>query len=41
MRAGMARLLSPYELNPLNINPLRELIVEQVDFEAVRDFDGV
>ena len=30
------RLASPYELNPLNINPLREVLEEQVDFEAVR-----
>ncbi len=33
---GLARFLSPYDLNPLNINPLRDLIASQVDFEAVR-----
>jgi NTE family protein len=32
----MARHFSPYELNPLNINPLRDLIDRFVDFEAVR-----
>jgi len=31
----LSRVLSPYQLNPLNINPLRELIVEQIDFERV------
>jgi len=38
---GLARFLSPYDLNPLNINPLRELITEQVDFEAVRGFSDL
>jgi len=33
---AMSRTLSPYDLNPLNINPLRDLIVRFVDFEAVR-----
>jgi NTE family protein len=33
---AMARLLSPYDLNPLNINPLEELIDRFVDFEAIR-----
>lgn len=28
--------LSPYDVNPLNINPLRELIEAVVDFETVR-----
>ncbi|MBC7132475.1 MAG: patatin-like phospholipase family protein [Roseovarius sp.] len=30
---GMA---SPYQLNPLNINPLRDLVAETIDFEMVR-----
>jgi NTE family protein len=33
---AMSRYLSPYDLNPLNINPLRDLIVRFVDFDAVR-----
>ena len=33
---AVARYMSPYDLNPLNINPLRELIERFVDFEAVR-----
>ncbi len=32
----MARYLSPYDVNPLNINPLKDLIERFVDFEAVR-----
>jgi NTE family protein len=33
---ALARSLSPYEFNPLNINPLRDIIEEVVDFERVR-----
>ncbi len=33
---AMARYFSPYDLNPLNINPLKEVIERFVDFEAVR-----
>lgn len=31
-----SRLMSPYQSNPLNWNPLRELLIKQVDFERVR-----
>lgn len=33
---AMSRYFSPYELNPLNINPLKDLIARFVDFDAVR-----
>jgi NTE family protein len=33
---AVAHYMSPYDLNPLNINPLRELIERFVDFDAVR-----
>ncbi|MDJ0949694.1 MAG: patatin-like phospholipase family protein [Alphaproteobacteria bacterium] len=33
------RVASPYELNPLNINPLRDLVAAQVDFDRVRSCD--
>jgi NTE family protein len=33
---GLSRFLSPYDVNPLNINPLRDLIERFVDFEALR-----
>ncbi len=31
----LTRQFSPYELNPLNINPLRDLVASQVDFQRV------
>jgi NTE family protein len=34
-----SRMASPYQLNPLNLNPLRDLLAEQVDFERVRSCD--
>jgi NTE family protein len=36
---AFSRFLSPYDINPLNINPLRDLIERFVDFEAVRACD--
>jgi NTE family protein len=38
MRALMhwARLLSPYQLNPLGLNPLRDVLAAQIDFERLR-----
>jgi len=33
----MSRLFSPYQLNPMNMNPLRDLLVDCVNFECVRD----
>jgi NTE family protein len=33
---AMARYFSPYDVNPLNINPLKDLIERFVDFESLR-----
>jgi NTE family protein len=33
---ALSQFLSPYDVNPLNINPLKELIERFVDFSAVR-----
>ena len=33
----VANYFSPYDVNPLNINPLRDIIARFVDFEAVRN----
>jgi NTE family protein len=33
---ALSRFWSPYDLNPLNINPLKDLIERFVDFEAIR-----
>lgn len=35
MVEGLSRIFSPYELNPLDINPLRDLLDDQIDFDAV------
>ena len=35
----MGRFLSPSHMNPLNINPLKQLIERFVDFEALRNSD--
>src|SRR3989441_3276781 len=32
----MSRFLSPYQFNPLNVNPLRELLASQIDFGRLR-----
>jgi len=35
---AMSQYFSPYDLNPLNINPLRDVIERFVDFDAVRAY---
>jgi NTE family protein len=35
----MGRALSPYQWNPLNLNPLREVLESNIDFDAVRRCD--
>jgi NTE family protein len=37
----LSRFWSPYDFNPLNINPLKELIERFVDFEALRSHGGL
>ncbi len=37
----MSRFLSPYDFNPLNINPLMDLIEEHVDFKALQSCSHV
>jgi NTE family protein len=32
----MTRLFSPYQLNPFNIDPLRSILSDTVDFDAIR-----
>ena len=32
----VSRNLSPYDLNPFNYNPLRDLLTELIDFERLR-----
>jgi len=37
----LSRFYSPYDLNPLNLNPLRDFLDEMVDFDAVRACDAI
>jgi NTE family protein len=37
----LSRMWSPYQLNPLNYNPLRALFAESIDFERLRRKDGI
>ncbi len=37
----MAGYFSPYEFNPLNINPLKDLVERFVDFDAVRAYPNL
>jgi NTE family protein len=32
----VTRLMSPYQFNPLDINPLRQVVQQSMDFEAIR-----
>jgi NTE family protein len=41
MMHGMVRAFSPYQLNPGNYNPLRGLIDELVDFDALKAFEEI
>jgi NTE family protein len=38
---ALSQYFSPYDVNPLNINPLKDLIERHVDFEAVRAFKDI
>ncbi len=33
---AVSRVFSPYQLNPMNMNPLRDILEECIDFECVR-----
>jgi NTE family protein len=36
MMLSLTRVLSPYQLNPFDINPLRDILAEQIDFDHLR-----
>jgi NTE family protein len=38
---SLARFFSPYQLNPLDINPLREIVARQIDFERLRALGNI
>ena len=35
----LMRMVSPYQLNPFNYNPLRDIVAERIDFDRVRSCD--
>ncbi len=37
---SLSQVTSPYQLNPVNRNPLQDVIAEVVDFDALRRHDG-
>ena len=37
----LSRVFSPYDLNPLNFNPLRDIVAASVDFDHVNDPGGL
>ncbi len=37
----VGRVISPYQLNPMGINPLRHLLKSVIDFESIQKCDGV
>lgn len=38
---GLARLASPYDVNPLNLDPLRRTLEQTIDFEQLRDCTAI
>lgn len=38
---AMSRMFSPYQANPLNINPLKTVLEQSVDFDRVRSCDKI
>lgn len=41
MMDAMSRMFSPYQLNPLNMNPLREVLEASIDFDCVRHCNAI
>ena len=37
----VSRFMSPYDFNPLNLNPLRDVLLEKIDFDSVRACDAI
>ncbi|ASJ73146.1 patatin-like phospholipase family protein [Granulosicoccus antarcticus] len=38
---ALSRLVSPYQLNPMNMNPLRDVLESCVDFDCVQHCDSI
>ena len=39
LRHHLTRLMSPYEFNPMNLNPLRDVVEQSVDFDVLNKPD--
>ena len=39
--SSMTPTVSPYDFNPLNLNPLREVLRDQIDFKAIREAPAI
>ena len=37
----MSKYFSPYQLNPLGLNPLKDILLNMIDFEALRHSDAI
>lgn len=37
----LSRMFSPYQLNPFNLNPLRDVLDRHVNFQTLREFDDI
>ncbi len=37
----LCKILSPYQMNPLGLNPLKDIVKELFDFDKLNEFDGV
>ncbi len=37
----LSKIMSPYQMNPLGTDPLKDLVEELFDFEKLNEFDGV
>lgn len=36
----ISRIFSPYQFNPMNFNPLRDILAQEIDFEAIKAVAG-
>jgi NTE family protein len=41
MMDAMQRMFSPYQTNPFNLNPLRDMLVKMLDIETIRSSDTI
>ena len=37
----LSRMMSPYQLNPMNINPLQDVLDESIEFDVIRKYSDI